>query len=294
MGLIERAVGDVQAAEDAAMASVDVAGGDRQFDIDFAALAARGLYTPERAGEQQALELRAVKRRVLRRLGYLQRAARDASVVRQAGRARNIVMVTSTRPGEGKTYSAVNLALSLALEDRIPVLLIDGDTPRPKVRSCFGLPSGQGLTDRIADPSIPLGSLVWRARQGPLAILGEGERAAEEAGGLFASSAAARLFAGLSVRQAERVIIVDAPPMLATTETYALARHADEIIFVVEADATPEPAAASALDELLEINPNVGLLLNRCLVPAGGAHYRAYEQYERTPAETAPGPRRRG
>jgi Mrp family chromosome partitioning ATPase len=69
--------------------------------------------------------------------------------------------------------------------------------------------------------------------------------------------------------------------MLATTESLAIARHADEVVFVVEADATPEPAAATALDELLELNPNVSLILNRCLIPAGGTHYGSYEHYDR-------------
>jgi len=68
---------------------------------------------------------------------------------------------------------------------------------------------------------------------------------------------------------------------LATTETIALVRHVDEVIFVVEADKTPEPSAAAALDELLELNPNVSLVLNRCLITAGGSHYEAYEHYDR-------------
>ena len=71
-----------------------------------------------------------------------------------SGRQRNLILVTSTRAGEGKTFSAVNLALSMAMEDQIETLLVDADVPRPKVRSRLGLPSGLGLTDCLLDPTL--------------------------------------------------------------------------------------------------------------------------------------------
>ena len=75
-----------------------------------------------------------------------------------------------------------------------------------------------------------------------------------------------------------------------------LAKHVDEVVFVVEADSTPEPAAANAIDELLDITPNVSLLLNRCLISDGGFYYGSYEDYyaredkARTPAAPPLGP----
>lgn len=276
MGLIERLVTDTAARADVAKAA-DEAGGLR-FELDFKALAEKGAFTPDGFGRAHTLELRAVKRSLLKRIGLLHKSGRSRRSVHSSGRQRNLVIVTSTRPGEGKTFTAVNLALSFAIEDRTSVLLIDGDSMRPKVRGYFDLPKGPGFTDRLADPSMSMAKIAWRASGAPLTVLGEGTRNGT-ATDLYASEAARSFFAGASTAAPDRLIIVDAPPMLATTEAFALARHADEVVFVVQADATPQPAVAVALDELLEVNPHVSLVLNRCLVPGGGAHYGSYDTY---------------
>jgi hypothetical protein len=143
-----------------------------------------------------------------------------------------------------------------------------------------------GLVDRILDPTVALGDIAWRAEGLPLTVIGEGRRL-DSATDLFASSAAQRFFSAISACRPDGVVIVDAPPILAATETIALARHADEICFVVEADETPQASISAALDELLELNPNVSLLLNRCLIAGGGAHYGAYEYYQKRGAGEA-------
>lgn len=284
MGLIERAIGGAKGEGAAEPDKVVALEGLRPLEIDFGRLRAMGVFTPEARQEAQAYELRAIKRRLLRRLGFLQRAGRDKRQLSAAGRNRNIILVTSTRPGEGKSFVAVNLAMSLVQEEAIPVFLVDGDPARPRLRSYFGVEAEKGLTDIIKDTALSLGAVARRAETLALTFIGEGSRVSN-ATDLFGSNEAKRFFASLSALCPDGLIIVDAPPMLATTETIALARHADEVIFVVEADSTPHPAIASALDELLELNPNVSLLLNRCLVPAGGSHYAAYEYYEKNIGE---------
>lgn len=280
MGLIERAIGGEGANDRKVVADrLSLVDQGTPFDIDLAALKTKGVFTPAAREDAQAFELRAIKRRLLRRIGYLQRAGRDRRQLRATGRNRNIILCTSTRPGEGKSFVAINLAMSLAIEERLPVFLIDADPARPRLRSYFNLPAGPGLTDLIAAPG-RLGAVALKANDLPLTFVGEGGRVAN-ATDIFGSNEAKRFFAALSALCPDGLIILDAPPMLATTETIALARHADEVVFVVEADSTPQPAVASALDELLELNPNVSLLLNRCLVPAGGSHYAAYEYYEK-------------
>ncbi len=284
MGLIERAIGGAAANEaKAATDKIAILGEGHPFELNYALLRSKGVFTPTAREEAQAYELRAIKRRLLRRIGFLQRAGRDRRQLQGAGRNRNIILCTSTRPGEGKSFAAVNLAVSYALEEGIPVILIDGDPARPRVRSYFDLPAAKGLTDVIKDATPSLSSVAHRAVGVPLTVIGEGSRTAN-ATDLFGSLEAKRFFSSLSAQAPDGLIIIDAPPMLATTETIALARHADEVVFVVEADSTPQPAIASALDELLELNPNVSLLLNRCLVPAGGSHYAAYEYYEKRAA----------
>ena len=249
------------------------------FDLDLEALAAQGFYTPASRSGRLSLELRSIKRRLLRRMGL--RAGADRKIARRAGRNRNLVVVTSTRPGEGKTFCAVNLALSLAFEEEMEVLLVDADLSRPKLKSHFGIGDCRGLTDRIVDPSLSLTSLCWRARQAPLTILPEGQAAGRPID-IFSLPEARRVFAELSARRAGRVVVIDSPPVLATEEAAVMAREADEIVFVVEADRTPEAAAAAALDELLDANANVSLVLNRCLIGAGANYYGSYDDYSRS------------
>ena len=279
MGLIEKAIGAQAAGVSAATAkNHPQENGVRDFDIDFTRLRAGGFYNQSARSTTLSLELRAIKRRLLRRLGFVHRTI-DNRVAHQAGRAKNLVLVTSTRPAEGKTFAAVNLALSLACEEEIDVLLVDADTPRPKVRALFGLPEAPGLTDAIEN-DLREGQ-IFKARGPRLSILPEGAPPAR-ADELFGSKKAQRFFTGISSQKSDRLVIIDAPPVLATTETAVLARHVDEIIFVVESDATPEPAVAAAIDELLDVNPNVSLVLNRCLFAGGGSHYGSYHRYETT------------
>ena len=291
IGLIEKAGGgrDSLAAQDQILPPEAPHAAPSLFDLDFAALAAAGFYTPAARSERLSLEFRAIKRRLLRRMG-LRTGGGERKVVRRAGRNRNLVLVTSTRPGEGKTFCAINLALSLAFEEEMEVLLVDADLSRPKIRSQFGIPEAPGLTDRIQNTALSVTSLCWRARQAPLTILPEG-RAEGRPIELFSSAESQRLFTELSSRRAGRIVIIDAPPVLATEEASVLAREADEVLFVVEADRTPEPAAAAALDELLEANANVSLMLNRCLIGAGSNYYGSYDDYGRGKAGEAGAPR---
>jgi Mrp family chromosome partitioning ATPase len=263
MGLIER----LDAAASAQRRAAPAASAAAEFDIDFGKLERQGLYSPGRRASRLALELRIIKRNLLRRLGV-----RHGSVRPIAGSARNLVLFTSSRAGEGKTFAAVNLALSLACEDGVEVLLIDADEPRPKVAGLFGLPDAPGLTETLASGS-PL--YAARARQAPLTVVPAGS--ATQAS--FSSQEARRLFSNLSAEASNRVVFVDAPPVLPAPDAVHLARLAGEVVFVVEAESTPHAAVAAALDELLDANPNVSLLLNRCLVGPGRSYAESYADY---------------
>lgn len=296
MGLIDKAIGDlgptVSSLDDLKARSQSNQQGTpsktnadealkETFSVDFKALAKQGFYAPTQRSTAIALELRVIKRRLLRRAGFFQRN-HDARALRHSGRARNLILVTSTRPAEGKTFTAINLALSIAAEEGISVVLADGDAPRPKIRAHFDIPEGPGLTDWALSPDAPEHKFMHAASNLPMSIVGEGS-GGSRLSELFGSAEAQRMFANISVNRPDRLVIIDAPPVLATTEASVLARHADEIVFVVEADQTPEPAVAAALDELLEVNPNVSLVLNRCLLAGGGNHYGSYERYENLP-----------
>ena len=249
------------------------------FVIDEAFLRAQGFCVPSEKPQRLALEMRAMKRRLLRRLGFRKAGRRRGGEGVVATRQRNVVLTTSTRPAEGKTFTAINLALSLALEDGIGVVLIDADVPRPKVLSHFGLSAETGLTDLIARPGeVRLADCLLRAKDAPLAILPEGSHSGS-ATELFSRDDAGAVLREVSQRFSDRIVIVDAPPVLATAEATILARMVDEVCFVVEANGTPEPAVAAALDEVLDVTDRISLVLNRCLVAESAIHYGSYEEY---------------
>ncbi|MEM9013888.1 MAG: P-loop NTPase [Pseudomonadota bacterium] len=247
-------------------------------ELDFDYLASQGLYTPDHVSEQLGLELRAVKRRLLRRLGFFRQGGAPAQRNR-TGHNQNVLMVTSAAAGEGKTYTAANLALSLAFEDNIKTLLVDGDLVRPKVRDRLGLQEGPGVVDRLRAPSASIHQFCRPIKGAPLRVLTDGSMEFERQETLRNKEITSAFWQQLSVWDPESLIIVDAPPVLATPEAVLMSKHVDEILFVVAAGQTTKPAIAAALDEILEMNGNVSLILNRCLIGAGGSHYGSYEFY---------------
>jgi len=285
MGLIERAaneIGDIRPAARAPRRGGPTDGGPapERFDIDYRRLAAAGLYTPNERPDGIALELRAIKRRLMKRLSFYKLEREKLRAMRFESEQRNVVLVTSTRPAEGKTFVAINLALSLAIEDQIDTVLVDADAPRPKVFAHFGLAPRAGLTDRLRDTRLPTESLLVRANQAPLSLMSEGlkTRGSSE---LFALEEMKLLIGDLAKARQDRLVIIDAPPVLSTTEAVLLAKHVDEIIFVVEANATPESAVLTALDDITDSNQNVSMVLNKCIAQNSAKQYGAYYGYYR-------------
>ena len=251
----------------------------KQFSIDFDRFKEMAYFTPDNMASPIAKELRAVKRRLLRRLGFL-RASGERQAFRTPGRQRNLVLVTSSQAGEGKTFCAINLALSLALEDKIETILIDADIPRPKIRARFGIEKGAGLIDCLQSTDRNFRNVMHRAKEAPLSIIGEG-RSIERSGDILAGENCQKLFAEIAAANRDGIVIVDAPPALTVTDAVILAKYVDEIVFAVEANRTPESSVASTLDDLLDVNPNVSLVLNRCLIGSGSASYGSYDYYGR-------------
>ena len=262
-------------------ADTPIAEAAASFDLNKELLASHGFFAPQGPSSRLALELRAIKRRLLRRLDYKKRGQRrrPASGASRK-RPRNLIMVTSTRPAEGKTFTSINLALSLAIEDNIGTVLVDADAPRPKVMKHFGLDAGgMGFTDLLARPSdVHVREALRREHTHKLALIGEGTERARSTE-LYSRDEAGVFLKDLSARFPDRLIILDAPPVLATPEAALLAPHVDEIIFVVEANETPEPAVATAIDELLDANDRISLVLNRALVAENVIHYGSYDEY---------------
>ncbi len=228
-------------------------------------MARQGLLTPGTLGSPLARELGAAKRRLVRQLDLFRRP--DA--------AGAIVLVTSAEPGEGKSFVAANLALSLALEEQLPVALVDADLHSPSLARLLDLPPRRGLGDRLAAPALALDQILHRADGLPLSVIDAGDRSASPAR-LFGAPPMASLLAELARRHAGGLVILDGPPVLATNEAPVLAQQAALVILVVGGSQATEETVASAL-ELLDGGDRVALLLNRSRTASDPATYaRSY------------------
>ena len=240
----------------------------RQATIDFESMSRRGLLSPLGEKTRIAEEYRLIKRFVLAK-----------AFGRAGGRAENdnLVMVTSAKPREGKTFTAINLAVSIALERDVHVLLVDADLVRPMVTKTLGLQADRGLIELLADPSMDVSDVMLRTNVDKLSLLPAGtfHHMSPE---LITSDRMARLSSDLATRYPDRVIIFDSPPLLATSEPTMLARLVGQIIFVVEAERTSEAALRSAL-ELIADCSDVMMVLNKARAGIGTQNFGSYYSY---------------
>ena len=179
----------------------------RRVQIDPDILAASGIIRPDAQRSRQSDEFRVIKRPLIDNA-----MGKGAAPVKDG----NLIMVTSALPGEGKTFSALNLAVSIAMELNNTVMLVDADVARPTLLSRMGLPPAKGLLDVLVDESISLSQVLLKTSIEKLTLLPSGtphSRATE----LLASNAMARLLKEMSHRYSDRIIIFDSPPLLVTT-----------------------------------------------------------------------------
>ncbi len=228
-----------------------VAAASRQVEIDLARLGAAGFITPDTPGSLTAEEFRVLKRPLLANV------AGSAAPIRNA----NLIMVTSSLPGEGKSFTAINLAMSIAMELDRTVLLVDADVARPSLPRVLGLPEQQGLLDVLQDKSLKLSDVLLRTNIDKLTILTAGTQDAH-ATELLASEAMGRLLNDIARRYSDRIIIFDSPPLLLTTEARVLASRMGQILFVVRAEETPQNAVKEAL-ATIEACPVKLMVLNQ-------------------------------
>ncbi|MGZ8274137.1 MAG: XrtA-associated tyrosine autokinase [Burkholderiaceae bacterium] len=221
----------------------------REVELDLSRLEAAGYVIGANASSRIAEEFRIIKRPVLTNM-------QTPDVTRA-----NMVMVTSSVPGEGKTFTAINLALSIAMEMDKRVLLVDADVAQPAIPLRLGLSPGKGLLDVLSDPSVSVSECILRTNIDKFTILPAGTphaRATE----LLASDAMSRLIADLTSRYPDRVVIFDTPPLLASSESRVLATYLGQVLFVVEADRTAQGTINEALSTI-ESCPVVMAVLNK-------------------------------
>lgn len=238
--------------------------------IDREKLAEHGYLVPGSSVTALAEEFRLVKRQLLIDL-------RERNLKRS-------VLICSARPDEGKTFCAINLALSLAAERDLHVLLVDADVAKPDVARRLGLVEDRpGLLDALADPGLDVESMVIDTDVERLSVLPAGTRSHHDTE-MLASAHAATVLERLAAADPKRLILFDSPPALAASPASVLALHVGQVAMVVRADRTPESDLREAVS-LLDACAHLHLLLNAVSYAPGGRRFGSYyEETEETEA----------
>ena len=221
----------------------------KQIVVDNAALRARGYFPEQDRDRQFADQYRRIKRPLI------EKALSGTAI----GESR-VIMVTSALPGDGKTFTSVNLAFSMALERDVSVLLVDSDVAKRHFSELFGLDDRAGLLDALVDENLDAESLIVPTTTRGFSILPAGNRVSGTAE-LLSSNRMRAIVAALCARNPRRIVLLDSPPLLVTNEGAALVKIAGQVVLVVRAGQTPRQAVRAAV-ALFDPKQAGGLVLN--------------------------------
>lgn len=230
--------------------------------IDRQHLRAQGLIDPDGHVSELLEEFRIVKRQLL-----------SAALDRGTAKSRR-VMVCSPHPDEGKTFCAVNLAIAMAAERDLEILLVDADVAKPSVLSTLGLPKSGGLMAALSDDRVPVEDLVQGTDIPNLWVLPAGATTKHDAE-FVASGATADVLDRLTVGAPNRIVIFDTPPALAASPAAELAKHVGQVVLVARADVTGRSALEDAC-QLLSACDDIKLLLNAVNFSPSGRRFGTY------------------
>ena len=233
--------------------------------IDPARFADQGLLTPGAPVNALAEEFRLIKRQLL---------LTARAVAASHGPRARAILVGSANAHEGKTYCAINLALSLAAEREIEVVLVDADVAKPDVLVRLGLDDRPGLLDVLADPSAQIEDYIVRTNVPQLSLLPAGTRSNQDTE-LLASARTPELLDALLAADPRRIIVFDSPPALAASPAATLALHVGQIMLVVRADRTSESDLREAV-ALLDGCEQIQLVLNAVAHAPNGRRFGSY------------------
>ena len=236
--------------------------------VDRSLLRSAGLLPPDHQERELAAQYRQIKRPLIA-------AARGKG--ESAVSNGHLIMIASAFPGEGKTFTSVNLAMSLALEKDFTVLLLDADVAKAHVSRLFGVEGERGLLDALRDPAIDIETLVLPTDIPGLSVLPAGTNA-EHATELLASERMQQIVSSLGSSDSNRMVLFDSPPLLLTSESRVLAQIVGQVALVVCANRTPQKAVLEAISY---IGPNkpVGLVLNQATQKSQNGYYYGYGSY---------------
>jgi exopolysaccharide/PEP-CTERM locus tyrosine autokinase len=232
--------------------------------IDVAALRSAGLLPPEGEDRGMAEQFRQIKRPLI-----------VSAIGRGAPRlaAGHLIMIASAVPSEGKTFTTLNLAISMAYERDVHVLLIDGDVAKPHLTRALGLASEPGLLDALRDSSIDVESLILATDVPGLAVLPAGQQG-PHATELLASARMLEIVRSIGERDTNRIVLFDSPPLLLTSESFALTAAVGQVLLVVRSGVTPQQAVLDAIERIGPDRPT-SVVLNQTMSHVRG-EYRYY------------------
>src|SRR5581483_9575069 len=224
----------------------------RIVEIAEGALRRAGLLPPEHQVRQIARQYRQIKRPLI-----------AGAFGRGAARIPNgqLILLASAIPGEGKTFTSINLAFSLSHEKDLHVILVDADVAKPHISRLLGVDKEPGLLETLQDPAADLESVILPTSVAGLSVLPAGARS-EHATELLASERMRDLVSGMLKRDPSRIVLFDSPPLLLTTESHALTQITGQIVLIVRAGMTPQRAVLDALGQVGE-GKHVSLILNQ-------------------------------
>jgi len=244
-----------------------------QLTLDRGRLASFGIAIPSSARSRTVEEFRLVKRNLM--------AAWSPSDLTGDRRSSRLIMITSARPGEGKTFTSINLALAFASERDAKALLVDVDTQHPGLPEIFGIPGEKGIVDVLAG-NLELSEVLIQTNLPNLMLLPAG-RGGPHVPELLSSREMEALLVELMQRLSDRFIIIDTPPCMASSDAAALAPLVGQIVFVVEAHSTQQAEVEAALS-MLSACPQISLLLNKSDTLAS-EHFGSYGYYYQSPGD---------
>jgi protein-tyrosine kinase len=236
----------------------------QRIELDIAAMGRAGIIAPSAARSPLADQFRVLKRPLIGNA-----TGKGASNIKRG----NLIMVTSAVPGEGKSFTAANLAMSIAAELDHTVMLVDADVGRPAIPRMLGFEAGPGLLD-LLQARADMASVLLRTNIEKLTILPSGTphpRATE----LLASAAMAQLLDEIASRYPDRIVVFDSPPLLPTTESRVLAAQMGQVVIVVQADHTLQSHVEHAL-ATIESCPVRLMVLNQARAVGRQSHEYGY------------------
>src|SRR5437667_6394330 len=286
IGLIERAAALLRqqdAIEPDALphpaAEADAGPATPELILDRGRLARYGINLPSSGRSRAVEEFRLVKRNLMTQL------SQGGSLVDQ--RSSRLIMVTSARPGEGKTFISLNLAFAFASERDVKALLVDIDTQHSSMQQILGIPGEHGIVDVLAG-TCELSDVLIQTNIANLMVLPSG-RGGPHVPELFSSNQMAVLMAEMTRRFADRYVIIDTPPCMASSDAAALAPLVGQIVFIVEAHHTQQMEIEASLG-MLSACPRISLLLNKS-DSLSAEHFGSYEYYYHSQGHETDAPR---